>query len=246
MKALLRCFVVSTTLASLSSCANDCRPEVGGAVTEIQLALSNKEFSSSRLEEFRKRMQQLVRRCNVSHSGIQIPMMGTYDQLDLIVLADDLDAARQQMSANSAEWVCKEPEVEGRTPDSRMHRVARWGSPQMLKVFIDFGCPVDLEDRGAGTPLQSSIGGVQRKGENSMLLLNFGASPNAMDADGLTALDYAILENDIDVARALIEAGAKVRPEGHENARTLELLRKEGTQDMRLLLEGITKEQLEE
>lgn len=214
-------------------------------MTEIQLALSKKELSSSRLEEFRTRMRQMVLRCDVPRHGIQVPIMGTYDHLDLAVLANDLDAARQEMSANTAEWVCKASEVKGRTPDSRMHRAARWGSPAMLKAFVEFGCSVDLENGGAGTPLQSSIGGVQTKGENSRVLLSLGANPNAIDGDGMTALDYAILENDVDVARALIEAGAKIRPKGRDDAHTLELLRKEGSRDMQMLLEKPAAEQIE-
>jgi ankyrin repeat protein len=142
------------------------------------------------------------------------------------------------MSSNPAEWVCKAPELKGRTPDSRMHRVARWGSPDMLKSFVKSGCSVDLEDGGAGTPLQASIGGVQSKAENSRLLLSLGANPNAVDADGMTALDYAILDKDVDVVRALIEAGAKVRPRGPDDAHTLELLSKEGTPEIQMLLKG--------
>lgn len=95
----------------------------------------------------------------------------------------------------------------GQTP---LMRAAGSRSLQTAKLLLDAGALVNARDQSGDSALLSvcrSLGSKDAKGMVD-LLLAASADPNVIDADGDSALIYALQETSDDMALALLKAGA--------------------------------------
>jgi len=116
--------------------------------------------------------------------------------------AGDLDAIN--MDARDAR------DSLGRTP---LQRAAEAGHAPAVEALLDAGADPDLGDVFGDTPLIGCVTQAWRDPARAAAvaeaLLRGGASPNAANCRGLTALHFAAYEGHADLAAALVRAGAE-------------------------------------
>ncbi len=94
-----------------------------------------------------------------------------------------------------------------------LHHAAYSNDADGVIEQLALGTPVDVRDDGGWTPLMWSIDMSQAWGEPTRVvsvLLEHGASANAADTSGFTALMFACGRNNQDILAKLIEAGADI------------------------------------
>lgn len=74
---------------------------------------------------------------------------------------------------------------------SATHRLAKWGYTEALQALLDKGANVDGRTPDGRTPLMAAAGGHRGSVGTIRLLLSSGASWEAVDVQGRTALDLA-------------------------------------------------------
>lgn len=85
------------------------------------------------------------------------------------------------------------------------------GSLDVVNLLLERGADVNLADKFGVTPLMVSANPRQRAQTAVLLaLLEKGANINAKDVNGRTPLMYALSDNEVEVAKVLIEHGADV------------------------------------
>jgi uncharacterized protein len=89
-----------------------------------------------------------------------------------------------------------------------LHRAATSGDVQMLKLLLDRGAKVNVQRKDGRTPLGSAAtwghAGAVR------YLLSKGANPNLGDS----GLSRAVFQGNVEIVKALLEAGAEVKGSG--------------------------------
>lgn len=100
-----------------------------------------------------------------------------------------------------------EPGYAAPTGESTLLHVAvsRVGSPEILKLLLDSGLPVDARDRFGDTPLHVAAF-AKAPIEAFELLLARGADPNAIDRAGYAPIDHAM--SDLERVELLLAKGA--------------------------------------
>lgn len=99
-----------------------------------------------------------------------------------------------------------------------VHTAAQQGHEEMLCRLIARGFDVNIKNENGRTPLHAvldlspcySAAGASGLNKMASLLLELGADPNAVDNDGLTPLQIAIMRDQGDFAKKLIAKGAEV------------------------------------
>jgi uncharacterized protein len=94
-----------------------------------------------------------------------------------------------------------------------LHHAAYCNNPDAVLEQLALGTPVDVRDDGGWTPLHWSIDMSQAWGEPERvvaILLKHGASPNAVDTSGFTALMLACGRSNESILGQLIDAGADI------------------------------------
>jgi ankyrin repeat protein len=100
-----------------------------------------------------------------------------------------------------------------------LHYAAYCNDPDAVLDQLVMGVPADIRDDNGWTPLHWSIDMAQAWGQPEQvvrILLQHGASANAVDKSGLSVLMMACGRNNQDILTQLIDAGADV------HARTVE------------------------
>lgn len=96
--------------------------------------------------------------------------------------------------------------VEGETP---LHFAARAGQTGAIKTLVQHGAKINGKDDTGGTPLMYAVTDSKRE-DVIELLLDLGASIDAQDKLGLTALDRAAFDGDGKLAALLLKRGAQL------------------------------------
>lgn len=92
-----------------------------------------------------------------------------------------------------------------------LHLAAGKGKTSICAVLVEMGMDVDVPDPdNYGTPLESAAGGHL---DTVKWLLKHGACPNGWPTSIATPLISAAVDGSVDIARALVDAGAEVNRE---------------------------------
>ena len=97
---------------------------------------------------------------------------------------------------------------------TELHEAAYRNDPTAVRKLLQMGILVDIQDDAGWTPLHWSIDMAQATGEPEevvQLLLEVGASPNAVDHAGDSVLMMACERSNENIFGQLINAGADVR-----------------------------------
>ena len=106
------------------------------------------------------------------------------------------------------------PELDEKSPSpsAPLVEVAARGDSIMVGALIRAGADPDQRDRGLATALMAACGRDDSE-EIVRLLLDSGASVNALDDRGTTALMIAAGAGNVSVVQRLLESGANVNLE---------------------------------
>ncbi|KAJ3496601.1 hypothetical protein NLG97_g2546 [Lecanicillium saksenae] len=109
----------------------------------------------------------------------------------------------------------------------------RDGPLDIVKLLIDHGADANLELKSGSRPLMAAASG----GDDSIVstLLHHGANIHACH-EGRTALDYAVMNSKIEVARILLERGAEKRLQGGNSGLLVEAVEKSDAEMIQLLI----------
>jgi ankyrin repeat protein len=101
-----------------------------------------------------------------------------------------------------------------------LHAAAATGDVAAIEQLIAAGEKPNLQDSKSRTPL--IVAAFRRQHAAAQALLRLGANPNARDNDGFDALTIAVVNNDLDLVKIMIEGGADVRAKiGFDNGSAL-------------------------
>ncbi len=121
-------------------------------------------------------------------------------------------------------------------------------SVELGEFLINKGLNVNSINKNGDSPLMFSC--QHGNLEFSRLLINNGAKVNMKNIKGWikgwTALHYAVLQNDIDLVKLLIQAGAKINVLDENKSNVLELAKKRKLNKVIGFLEEALKKELEE
>ncbi len=87
-----------------------------------------------------------------------------------------------------------------------LHSVAAWGTPEQCELLLNAGANIDACVMPYDTPLITAV--IQRNMKNILYLIKRGANVNA--ACNASALMNAAYQNDVEIGKILIDAGADV------------------------------------
>ena len=116
------------------------------------------------------------------------------------------------------EYIVPTAGKRGMTP---LHHAAYRNDPDAVRTELELGAAVDARDDNGWTPLHWSIDMAQAWGEPERvvyLLLNAGASPNAVDDAGFSVLMMACGRNNEAILDQLITAGADIHQRNAETS----------------------------
>ncbi|KAJ3547132.1 hypothetical protein NM208_g1667 [Fusarium decemcellulare] len=89
-----------------------------------------------------------------------------------------------------------------------IHLSASWGCPDVTKFLLDSGADPNLTNDLGESPLQVAIDSLHMSVTETLLEHAHSLDLDHQENDGHTPLHYAIVKNDVDLARRLVEMGA--------------------------------------
>ena len=120
-------------------------------------------------------------------------------------------AARRAGAARVVAYLLdKRADILASTQDGAMalHRAAESGDVDMLKLLLNRGADVNAQRKSGRSPLASAV--VFGHGAAVRYLLSEGAKPNLGDV----GLNRAVFQGNVEIVKALLEAGAEVKDRG--------------------------------
>lgn len=216
-------------LALLSGCSTsgaDCDVSIRRATQSLWSAVDEDPPRLESVEQARSVLRDQLTLCPEISSVEPTPGVASepflLSRLDVAVLSADAHLVDIEMQRR----------LEGGAPASSTGQTfgmaARYSTPEIIQLLLLAGFDVESPDRFGNTALLSSIGGAQRDGENTRILLANGARPDAIAAFGWSALELAVSERDIGATRALLETASVAAGIGQLRYRILELANKSG------------------
>lgn len=138
--------------------------------------------------------------------------------------------------------------IVGVSPKEFLFYVISRSTPEQFDVFLKYGAPVNaLSSRGS--PVLHLTAAFEPKPEHARLLLRYGADVNALDEVRETPLFAAAYHDYVDVAKVLLEGGAKTSVPGsngnvfkYARGKVLELLKTHCLGVKSIILSGISVE----
>jgi ankyrin repeat protein len=125
----------------------------------------------------------------------------------------------------------KLPTEKPQPPDVDIFTASGEGNLQVIKQHIATGTDLDAKEPvGGGTPLIVTT--VTGQTEAARLLIENGASPNATNNDGATALHTAAFFGQPDMVTLLLESGADVNAKNKRGETPLDTVAVEWTDDL--------------
>lgn len=123
---------------------------------------------------------------------------------------------------------------DGWTP---LHLAAFFGHTSCAKALIDAGAPVNERGKNQMSNLPIHAAAAGRKVDMIILLIESGASVNARQHGGWTALHAAAQNGDANIVHVLIGGGADLTARADNNQTALDLAMLKGNQEMVDILE---------
>ena len=99
------------------------------------------------------------------------------------------------------------PDSRTNSPNLGLTALHRAKTAEVARVFLDFGVPIDLRGPVGQTPLHTSCDNP----DVLKFLLQRGASVSAKTYDGSTALEWAVVADNLESVRILLENGADIQ-----------------------------------
>jgi ankyrin repeat protein len=94
--------------------------------------------------------------------------------------------------------------------DTALHRAALSGDLDMIKLLLEHGANVNAQRQDGQTPLKSAV--LVGHGAAVRYLLSKGAKPNGGDV----GLSRAVVQGNVEIVKALLEAGVEVKNRGNQ------------------------------
>lgn len=167
-------------------------------------------------------------------ADINARMTGGFTALHLAAQQGQAEIVKILIAAGADKTLLSEPKGSGL---QAIHLAALGGHAAAMSALYKAGVSIDALTGDKKTPLMISLSAKQDKMAN--LIVNTGANVNAADAQGLTPLMLlASYEGSLELAKKLIEKGAKVETESKGNATALDYAKSTKRDDLIKLFEA--------
>lgn len=108
--------------------------------------------------------------------------------------------------------------LKGRTA---LHHASKRGHDEVVKLLLDYGAQVDLQDQNGNTALHITCVPWRNTGEIPKILLQHDAMANIQNEHGHTALHYAAMKGDSNLVQLLLKKNASVNIQNSEGETAL-------------------------
>lgn len=167
-------------------------------------------------------------------ADINARMDGGFTALHLAAQQGQTEIVKILIAAGADKTLLSEPKGAGL---QAIHLAALGGHAAAMSALYKAGVSIDALTGDKKTPLMISLSAKQDKMAN--LIVNTGANVNAADSQGLTPLMLlASYDGSLDLAKKLIEKGAKLETESKGNATALDYAKSTKRDDLVKLFES--------
>lgn len=190
----------------------------------------NKELIQSKRDAIHKALLS----CPSRNREVHLKMHSKKSETHLWILADNTDAVRDYLLQAQTCRDCT-PEIT-----EYFHFTSMYGTVRLLEMFMNSGLIQDIDavDEFGLTPLANSVTGIQIEISKTKKLVDLGAKINVIASSGLSPLFLAVSSNNIEMVKFLLSRGALLSESDTEDFSILEFAKKEGYQDIYLLLKS--------
>ena len=167
-------------------------------------------------------------------ADVNARMTGGFTALHLAAQQGQTEVVKILIAAGADKTLLSEPKGSGLQP---IHLAALGGHATAMSSLYKAGVSIDALTGDKKTPLMIALSAQQDKMAN--LIVNTGANLNAADSQGLTALMLlASYEGTLDLAKKMIDKGAKLEIESKGNATALDYAKSKQRDDLIKLFES--------
>lgn len=167
-------------------------------------------------------------------ADINARMNGGFTALHLAAQQGQTEVVKILIAAGADKTLLSEPKGSGLQP---IHLAALGGHVAAMSTIYKAGVSIDALTGDRKTPLMIAFSAKQEKMAN--LIVNTGANLNLADSQGLTALMLlASYDGTLDLAKKMIEKGAKLEIESKGNATALDYAKSKQRDDLIKLFES--------
>lgn len=155
-------------------------------------------------------------------------MTGGFTALHLAAQQGQTEVVKILIAAGADKTLLSEPKGAGLQP---IHLAALGGHVSAMSTLYKAGVSIDALTGDKKTPLMIALAAKQDKMAN--LIVNTGANLNAAEVQGLTPLMIlSSYEGSLDLAKKMVEKGAKIETESKGNATALDYAKSKKRDDL--------------